>query len=269
MQLTEYNMLLWLPKKLSKRHQFILQLICFSFTAHILVLGICFWYSRPTILTIKMSVPIFDLSRPITIMPFVRRTGQLKKLAQGTTKKGVSGQHIKGASSKPKQSLIKKPVPVAKQINKSVKNVFEKNRLQKKESPKPKQQEPIKREKEIEKEPQKANIKEPVTTHEQSVQQKAEVEEQEPIVLGQEEFEALKLYQEVHEEITKYWRPPAGLHPKQPCILLLAIDEQGSVDNITVEQSSGVLVHDMAARIAAQKAHFQKELFRQQIRLHF
>lgn len=89
------------------------------------------------------------------------------------------------------------------------------------------------------------------------------------LVLGQEEYRLLQAYQELHETITSKWHPPVHLHPAQECIILAEIDEAGKTTNLTVEQSSGILAYDSAARMAAYQSTFPDALKKQTVRLHF
>lgn len=90
-----------------------------------------------------------------------------------------------------------------------------------------------------------------------------------PIVLGQEEFEILQTCQAIYEQMNQQWHPPAGLHPAKQCIILVTINNQGSGSQMQVEQSSGVLAYDLAARMAVSRAQFPKNVWDQQVRLHF
>lgn len=94
-------------------------------------------------------------------------------------------------------------------------------------------------------------------------------EENNPIILGREEYQMLQAYQSLHETITQNWQAPAGFQPKKECILLVNINNQGTVDTLTVEQSSGILAYDIAARMAVYQSIFPSELKKQSIRLHF
>ncbi|KKP95237.1 MAG: hypothetical protein US03_C0007G0060 [candidate division TM6 bacterium GW2011_GWF2_36_131] len=265
----EYNMLLWLPRRLNKRHLFIFQLVCLTFFLHCLVLVTYFFYARPPIMTIKMDMSLVDLSRPITVVPFVKRTGQLTKLVEGKTGKKSNQNNVKNAATPLKVAQINKKAAVIKKEKKPVRNIF------KKEPASKNMVLPVKSEekKEIKKQEVEQKIV-PVVPEEKkeegiSPSQIDETISDEPIVLGQEEFEALQIYQEVHTELSRYWHPPAGLHPKKSTILLLHIGEKGEVLQTEVEQSSGVLVYDIAARMAVEKALFPEKLWNQLMRLHF
>lgn len=90
-----------------------------------------------------------------------------------------------------------------------------------------------------------------------------------PLVLGQQEVEQLQRYQEVQERISPHWRPPLGIRVVQACVLLVTINALGAVEQMVVEQSSGVLAYDMAARMAVYRAQFPDSVKNQQVRLHF
>jgi len=78
-------MLHWLPKKLSKREIFFLQLMAIACIAHIVCLGLYFWGSRQKPLTIKMNMQMIRPGVPVRVVPFIRSTGNLKKYAQQKT----------------------------------------------------------------------------------------------------------------------------------------------------------------------------------------
>jgi outer membrane biosynthesis protein TonB len=93
--------------------------------------------------------------------------------------------------------------------------------------------------------------------------------DQSPIELGQEEYDALQMYRVIHDELSHQWHPPAGLHPKRGCIVLVSLAAHGAVAQLQIEQSSGMLAYDIAARMAVSKTKFPASVWGQQIRLHF
>lgn len=93
--------------------------------------------------------------------------------------------------------------------------------------------------------------------------------DQSPIELGQEEFDALQTYRTIHDELSKNWHPPARLQPKQACVILVSVDEHGAVKDLHIEQPSGILAYDIAARMAVNSSVFPETIWGQHIRLHF
>jgi outer membrane biosynthesis protein TonB len=277
-------MLPWLPKKLNKRQLFFCKLLMLIFVCHVIFLAAYFICSRSKVMTIKMQMPRVDFSRPITVIPFVRRTGQLNRLVQGSSKNKVA---VKKTSSKNVPKKIAPPLKKKKAV------VVKKAQPQKKSSPKKEQKKEVKKVEPQKKtdtngekkggQVEKANKKVEEDVGKRLKQDGAVAEKggavaspsvensdnNEPIVLGQEEFEALNVYQDVHRELSTHWHPPSGLHPKQPMIVLVGIDKFGKSCSMSVEQSSGVLVYDVAARMAVGKAVFSQQLWGQYIRLHF
>ncbi len=57
-------------------------------------------------------------------------------------------------------------------------------------------------------------------------------------------------YQYMMHEVTRAWHPPAGLGGDLTCHVKVAIASNGSVSHVKLEESSGVLAFDMAARAA-------------------
>lgn len=97
----------------------------------------------------------------------------------------------------------------------------------------------------------------------------ADAQDDSPVVLGQEEYELLQAYRVVYEQVSAQWRPPAGIKPLRSCIVLITVDNRGLVAQLTLEQSSGVLAYDIAARMAIARSQFPKHMWNEQIRLHF
>jgi len=65
--------------------------------------------------------------------------------------------------------------------------------------------------------------------------------------------EAARIYYAVQEEITTRWKPPMGLPKDLVCTISVRLDREGTIANIAVKKSSGVLIYDMAASQAAQE----------------
>jgi len=272
-------MLPWLPKKLSKRERFFLQLTALTFLVHVLCLGFYLFWSCPEPLTIKMNMQMLRPGVPVRVVPFVRSTGQLKKLAHG------SHAQKENLQAKRKKSQIKKSAAPKKTSVKKVKEVKKKKLVEKKDpvkkKPEPEKKKPVEKkkpikkekkttEKKIEKEPAKPEQVQPVQEKKEELVQEGKTgNEVEEIVIGQQEYEVMQLYQEIHDELSTYWHPPAGFNPKKQAILLVSLGQDGAIVQLQVEQPSGILVYDMAARMAVSKAKFPKNIWGQQLRLHF
>lgn len=73
------------------------------------------------------------------------------------------------------------------------------------------------------------------------------------IYIGQNEAEGLRIQYEVQAEVVKHWSPPAGLAKDLSCEINLTVDWEGKASQVKVAKSSGVLVYDISARVAASK----------------
>lgn len=280
-------MLPWLPKKLSKSDIFFAQLAFIILCGHILFLGAYFWASRTEPLTIKMSVNMLRPGVPVRVIPFMKRTGNLQKLEQRSQKAVLSSKknakqkrlEKKDVSKKTsvkkvseKKELVKKNIKKTEKIKPVEKNKVPDKKVEKKEPIKQEPPKPVTSEQPVQvksEQIQSEQIKSAVVTPEVNKEELSPSEAIEEIVVGQQEYEMMQLYQEIHDELSGHWHPPAGLVPEKHVILLVSLGEKGVVDELIVEQPSGILVYDMAARMAVSKTQFPKNIWGQQIRLHF
>jgi outer membrane biosynthesis protein TonB len=282
-------MLRWLPKKLTKRTRFVLRLALFACCWHVFFLGIYFFASLAEPLTIEMDASLMRSDIPIRVVPFMR-AGQLKAMQHvqrqkqemrtashgNRDTKTVEKQQIaaKKLATKSATRLVKQAVPAK---NKQKAPVQAKEREQKRNVTTAKNS-PVEtnhKEKlvEVSRETvslsKKDEAREPVKTAVDD-HSKGDVGGQiQELVVGRNEYEMIKVYQEIQEELAAYWRPPAGMKPKQSAILLALIGDNGRVGQVQVEQSSGVLAYDMAARMALVKSSFSLDVRGRQLRLHF
>jgi len=57
-------------------------------------------------------------------------------------------------------------------------------------------------------------------------------------------------YTILQHEFSKHWAPPPGVADECTCRLTVCVDRAGMVNDVVVEESSGVLIFDIAARTA-------------------
>lgn len=300
------SMLRWLPKKFSKREQYFLQLLGIIWAAHVMLLAIALYRSNARPLAINVSGSLLRSDIPILVVPYVKRTGQLEQLARGMLKPSrvrgvgkqvktqqVSSQH--GSRNKPiveqKQVLVQtqqpiKPKLVAAVIGKKAKKILVINEKLKNSVITPQeytQKDSDKRVSEpvVQKKLEPTPLP-PVALAQTSLAQTspldinlaaavdAEVSDGTgPLVLGQQELEELQRYQEVQECMAPHWSPPIGLRVAKACVLLITVNAKGIIEQLVIEQPSGVLAYDMAARMAVHKTNLPASVWGQQIRLHF
>jgi hypothetical protein len=57
-------------------------------------------------------------------------------------------------------------------------------------------------------------------------------------------------YALLQEEVSRHWKPPVGMQPSGMCHITAIITNEGTIQTLTIAQSSGILVFDIAARNA-------------------
>jgi outer membrane biosynthesis protein TonB len=81
---------------------------------------------------------------------------------------------------------------------------------------------------------------------------------QQPIIAGAgaipiaevDDSDTLKIEQYIQNEISRFWHPPIGLSDDLTCKIRVQINSSGAVSDAVIEESSGVLVYDLSARLA-------------------
>jgi len=152
-----------------------------------------------------------------------------KKLVQKTVKKPVPKKTMAKAQPKPapKKVLAKtKPKPVQKMAKKTSPS-FDKLRTSSKK-----------------KEGKRKLVK-------NSTQEK-KVESQNHIDLSAGAFAQAdaKDFIALQHELSKHWQPPVGIDQSCACAITAHIDRQGKIEDVTIDDTSGVLMFDVAARTA-------------------
>ncbi len=108
---------------------------------------------------------------------------------------------------------------------------------------------------EIKKEVEQSEVAQPQVVNQSEVAQNGGTQEQvageqAPYYVGQVEMEELSRQEELQQVISQYWKPPVGLREGLECSLTFVVDADGNASQVTVQKTSGVLVYDMAARMA-------------------
>ena len=73
------------------------------------------------------------------------------------------------------------------------------------------------------------------------------------LYIGQQEMEALQVQDYIQQEMAQHWSPPSGMRKDLMCIVKVVVAFDGSLASINLEQPSGVLLFDGAAKKAAAK----------------
>ena len=86
------------------------------------------------------------------------------------------------------------------------------------------------------------------------------------IFIGQDDLAALQAQQAISHDIAEHFKPPAGLKKGLQCQLKLMVEPQGRIV-VTIEQSSGVKLFDIQARLALQKITVASWLHGKELRI--
>jgi outer membrane biosynthesis protein TonB len=95
------------------------------------------------------------------------------------------------------------------------------------------------------------------------------IEGPDTLYLGQVERDAFLLQQEIFNEIENHWRPPVGLGSEKLCEIKLLVDWDGSIKELKVAHTSGVVAFDVAARSAIIAMALPKAAWGKELILHF
>lgn len=228
-----------------------LKLLGISTGAHVVVLILIFFIANRTATRIiTISSRALNDNIPVIFMPLCKTIAPTNKpIGLPASPKKINKPIIK--------PLIKSPVkPV---IKSEAKKIYPVSPLpvQKKQV---KKLEPKKIIKPVTPEPIKEPVKEPVVE---------EFIPGQPLCIGREDLALLEIERTIMSEIQKYWQTPVGLAPNLVCLLKVIIASTGTVNTIIIEQSSKVLIFDMAARTAALKAQYPKPTWGKEMLLQF
>jgi TonB family protein len=76
------------------------------------------------------------------------------------------------------------------------------------------------------------------------------------ICVGQLDLDALELQQTLKDRLIAVWRPPRGVPSGRVCKVKVTVDWQGKVQDITIEESSKVIMFDTSVRHAVRVLEF-------------
>ncbi|MGB8467601.1 MAG: TonB C-terminal domain-containing protein [Candidatus Babeliales bacterium] len=91
----------------------------------------------------------------------------------------------------------------------------------------------------------------------------------EKIYVGLQEWQALQVAQEIQEGIRSAWHPPAGIVPETVCTILVTVAANGAVSDATIQQPSGALMYDIAARNSIYAITFPRSAYGKQVIITF
>lgn len=92
---------------------------------------------------------------------------------------------------------------------------------------------------------------------------------QDVLCVGQVEWDALQVQEQIQQELEQHWNPPMGLNGDATCQIKVVIDWSGIIKQVTTQISSGVLAFDIHARSTVFAMHFPKVAWGKELILHF
>jgi len=288
-------MLPWLRQKLHKRVVLFAKLCFFSCIGHIFFFLLLMVSLRDHVQTIVVSKSIQKNPASIVFLPLQKRVQQPKKsmiIAQKSQKKVTpKKEQQKKIVSKPKakkRTIIKTksspkikvkqkpkvcPKPKIKPIPKK-KIALPKKKKQPKIKPKQKVISQNKKQATVSK-PKKQSVPKPKSNttkkpiKKEAVQKNVSVDKKDSIkshnknenvlYVGREDLKDLKIQQELCQQLRKIWNPPAGVSKECICKVRFVVSNVGSVKDIKIEESSNVIMYDVAVRAALSKAQFSPQ----------
>ena len=211
---------------------------------------------------------MIDANAPILFMPMHKsiKAATVNKYKTGTPTAPVSG--IAPLPPAPKKvTTLAAPAPKAKiPTQKKAKAVSSKKQKKENKIVEPVQKKVVPEPPEVLKKietPQETPLEKAVDTN------MLASSEPDAIYVGQQEMEALQLQEFIQREIAQHWMPPPGMPKETSCIIKVTIAFDGNSASADIQQSSGVLIFDGAARKAALKLQPPKWTYGKELLLTF
>ena len=234
-------MLHWPQLKLSSKRKFFAKLFLFSGVIHTIVCFVLLFIYTDYNSHALISVSSVSSDVVVRVLPLTQKQSAPQKvtatsLAKVIKKKPAPQQLIKKVAVKKE---IKKVVPPKKIVQakkvvppKKVAEAVKKPVVKKEISEKTKQQEEVK-----------------YVTH--------------------KEFNALQLQTALQESIEQVWTPPAGMHDSVVCHVSISIGWDGKLSQSIIEESSGVLIYDIAVERAVTAMKLPRQMWGKTVRVAF
>lgn len=237
-------MLRWLHKNVPKRFQIIGLVGISAVVGHLVILFMLLSLYKGQFYRYDLQVVNQLLATDVEVIftplakSVVKKTAPVKK---PQPKKAVAPK--KGAAKTPPPST--QMVTQTKKIEKKDSKPIEKQDKKPEVKPVEKKVEPKIPEKPIEKPTEPA-----AAQPQQQTQSPASSLELQKIEIGQREYDALAMQQELQTLVSNHWQPPAGMDDVA-CTIKIIIGHDGVVADCVVEKSSGNLLYDTAAKQGA------------------
>ena len=196
---------------------------------------------------------------PIVFLPMHK---SLKHLSGNSARSSTDSSVLKNsdaqALSPEKKGTIACALPEVKPKKKSKKKKTQESKNKNKAKKKSAEKKVIEVEKKVEEKPKlepekKTEIKMPeqISENISLAATPSNADNQNVLYVGQQEMDALQMQDYIQQEMAQHWSPPAGMRKNISCIIKVMIGFDGAVTKIDVEESSGVLIFDGAAKRAA------------------
>lgn len=250
-------MLFWPCKNASKHAAWYCFLVP-SFLMHLLVLLLIFVIYRTDIVVLLVTTP---QSRATAISFKSSTTSKTTRMLSKTANRPIS-QTKKNKDKSIRLAEQKKKIDSVRSKKMSVKEKKEMPKKELAQRPVLEQKQP-ELPKEIKPEPQP----EPKLAQAPIAEKKEEIPVVQPIIqttlapivigeqvplsesLMQDPF-LVKQYGALQDEVSRHWKPPMGMQPMNTCHVSACVTNDGAIETLTITQSSGILVFDIAARKA-------------------
>lgn len=255
-------MWLWQQQRLAKRTKFLGKLLFLSFVFHSIgAFFLLFMYKGDALSTLHIS-SAQSQQVIIRVMPL---TGLSKKINQKAITRKTYATSTQKVVAQTKKTIVKKE-PVKKNIvKKKAASVTQKKEIKKvvpKKVMEQKKTQPIKELKKVEPQPIKKSV-DPV----KKASQDNQIEDVKYV--SQKEYNAFMAQAEFQEAIIEVWTPPAGMSDSLVCTVALSVDWKGNLQHHSVQDSSGVLVYDIAVEQALEKVKIPHSLWGKSVTIAF
>lgn len=124
-------------------------------------------------------------------------------------------------------------------------------------------------------EPKQEEIKQPIVeekiaqaSDEKAVEQHIEHADN-VVYVGQHEYAALEVQRQIQEEAERCWKAPPGIASDVACQIVVHVNHDGTVHDITVTEQSGILMYDVRARQAVSQMMFPRGSWGKEVVVYF
>lgn len=89
------------------------------------------------------------------------------------------------------------------------------------------------------------------------------------IHVGHHEYAALEVQKLIQQEAQRCWKAPIGVGNDVSCQVMVRVDHNGAIRDITLSQQSGVLMYDVHARQAVSRMQFPRGAWGKEVVVYF